>query len=815
MGCLHIWCCFRVKSWYQSYGNEREKKGTVMYTMHKFLRIAIMLGVSVYIITDIRVACGAQVVANGEVEAPAQAGPKPAEFTSAAIAARREAGGKRREAWSETFKFTAGELPKSGIMVLPKGDLQLVAGQEKLVSYPTQGLVILLDDAEYQHAQVTKIPYFGALTEKLWTALLQQVPLLVSTSLLANIFNSPQGNPPANLLPADLLAASTKKQANDLVRKSFKPDEWIIRQVGDALILLLPNKMVKGTGSAVPSRLTERELILGLKIDHMKPLDAKTFFAFLTTYQVPSTSDYFIDALPTIFVTCPDYEHHHVAAQQPQWTFYLAGHGGLRKNIASLPFAAFRKMLDFFEDQPLRKGIITQLLIINSCYVMGTNVTLAYKNMDDQEEKTYSFPIAMDASLDTQTFVATYYIISRSASGSEVAAVSNLNFAKFFTIIASTDYRDKPYDIMSIVTPVSNEIGSKFDVLANNYPHVRPAFKNYIITLFPGIEIGSAMTAEVDIGGGVKASRKQPLDVVALLKQNKTTWDWIYLVLRAEVPKDGSLAKQYIKFPIILKRTGKMPIIVSSAPGAATTFHRIQKLNTEYDLHELATSISKLQYGNRKIFWIEELDAQGITYKDVIIDTNNGNGKLLYTADEERWKHPISNGTMEDTGMRSQSPYIDEYKNIFGKGVSGVDQQKLLIEALTTGNVAQAQQALAGGADPKGGFPKGGSEIIPFLHAIATFKEHKENGADIAALLINTVQKKEDAKAAKAYLEEVYDGNTPLHAAVDNSNVPLVRILLEAGADGSKMLDAARSKIQDDPEKYIPIVDLLGQWEEA
>jgi len=741
------------------------------------------------------------------------------------------------------FERAGWALPKSGIMVLPKGAAQNVGGQEKFVSYPTQGLVILLDDDECETLVKTGTPNFGAVTMQTWSALLQQVPMLVSTSLLKNIFTSPHGNPPMNLKNAPL--KEQKLGANDLVRRSFKPDEWMIRQVSDALILLLPKKMVKGTGSAVPTRITERELTLGLKIDHMKPLVVKTFFALLATYQVPSTSDYFIDALSKVFVTCPEYERYNAQAQQPQWTFYLSGHGELGKNIAELSFADFRKMLNFFEDQPVCREIRVQCLIINSCYATGTNATLAYKNIGDQEEKSYSFPIIMNTSVDA----AAVSSAKLNFFDAEVTKITSLSFQNFFYIIHSNAYRDFPHDVMDILSPISALLESRHDIniAASNYPHVRPAFKKYIVSLFPGIEIGNVMIAS-------HTNPPRPLDVFKLLKERRVAWDWMYLVLHAEVPKDASVATQYITFPIVLERYGTwrptlMPIILSAAPGAKVTFHRIVQLTTDYDFNTLITNIITPKYSTRKIFWIENLEARGAFYKNVIINITQGTGELFYTdPSRKEWKSSISDRDVELNRKVASPGYSKKYDNIFVTRTvpdEAEDPQVLLRKALETGNVAQAQQAIARGTNPREEL-----EGIPILHAIAMLKELGERGADIAALLIKTVEQKEGVKGVQDYVEQVYDGRTPLMLAAFIGNTPVIRVLLankalinatdqngmnaltfgivggqeeivllllNAGADYNKSLAFARDMAQNGPEEsketFKRMATLIEQWQ--
>jgi len=68
-------------------------------------------------------------------------------------------------------------------------------------------------------------------------------------------------------------------------------------------------------------------------------------------------------------------------------------------------------------------------------------------------------------------------------------------------------------------------------------------------------------------------------------------------------------------------------------------------------------------------------------------------------------------------------------------------------------------------------------------------------------------------KAATAYVNRVYEGKTVLMIATQNAHIPLMRVLLNAGANSAEVLARVRPDAEKDPVKYAPVVTLLEQWE--
>lgn len=562
------------------------------------------------------------------------------------------------------------ESLRSGIMVYSR-TLTIAqdtpAGKvEEVITPPCQGLIIALDDSE-------KWPTLGSATNTVHKALFHKIPCLVSASLLQNIFTHHlESKPTYKQYEEEAQREALSKEEynlliNTIILDAFKPQEWIIRQIGESLILLLPAEMVKKAGQGEPTLdenvLTERELNLGLKIDHQKVLNDQSLRLFLSFYQKPMQQDYFMQVVwnpkkeeealketqskqtdlliaieeaqtsqdkektrqtladymrtstviggSAIFVTGAEYARLNAKQQQPQWTIVMFGHGAVGETIADLPIREFKAFLAFLDTK-----LITKLLIYNSCYAMGTNAQVAFQE-SEKIGRIYQFPIITVSTYDASSVTLPVYIISADDS---LSLSFIYDFAKFFENIWSKNYRTEPYDSALMMLPLMPEllyahymhmfsppfINEAEDVLLQtfmNYPYIRPAGRDYFISLFPGVEIGKAMTA----------SRTAPLDVVAASRQKGVRWDRTYVLLRADPPKN----EQIVSFPLVLRKYGQkfVPFIMSATAGNAD--HYISKIDSEYPIADVIAKMLSFEYTTLKSFLINEF-----------VDRSNGGAEV-------------------------------------------------------------------------------------------------------------------------------------------------------------------------------------------
>ncbi len=273
-----------------------------------------------------------------------------------------------------------------------------------------KGLLIFLDDSEKAEKGI-----FDAVGADLVAALYQEAgPIIVSTSLLymllefrrkdnrstdqlmneladENVVLRETGN---SILKRALRQEYPIKNAIVTSRIGWKEEQWIIKKINNSLNLLIPQSYLKSFGIdkdkvekyfESSSLTTDVELRLGLKVNHMKTIDIKD----INRPNEVQFADYFIDSLDAIFCTKSDYEN--ASMSMPEWFIYIDGHGLLNSSIVWLSFDGFKKLLYFLENK-----IITQLLVVKSCYAMGVNSEKIYGNMKSEIKSYYSFPIIVE-----------------------------------------------------------------------------------------------------------------------------------------------------------------------------------------------------------------------------------------------------------------------------------------------------------------------------------------------------------------------------------------------------------------------------------
>jgi len=704
----------------------------------------------------------------------------------------------REQQFQYESKNYAEEKLKSGIMVIPK-TLQGV------VPYSMRGLIIILDASE-------EWPTLGAMTSLVWQALYSKVPLLVSASVLKNIFDP------------SLIKSGWKESINSTVVSAFKTHDWVIRGVGASLILLLPASLkisatqtVKDAASKKipfgPADLTECELDLGLKIDHLKALDDEKFVEFLMTYQVPKNSDYFITALwnlerektelariereqkelraavisasteqekkiakqelaaytrivggSDLFVTNADYAQHNALRQQPQWIIYLSGHGILKgiggPVITGLHIPDFRKLLEFLETK-----ITTMLFIYSSCFSMGVNMQRAYADAEKPgQNTTYSFPIALDAFYDVSNY---------GDSSIDYAQKMRLLFDNFVW----KEGPIQPYDIadvLQLVFYLSLPFGGSH---VENYPYVRPSGRDSFMPVFPTVEIGEVMAQ----------SRTLPLNIVAAAKAKGSKANVIDVLLSAN----------YVPFTLVFDK-GESPYLLSAVAGES--FHWIVKIESavSFSLLGMILKIAQPKYTQRKIFWINSFVEQhnGKTYKNIIIDKKwkirNMETEVYVTEPEGIvLVYIIKDGVVtKREPSASDTTYLDRYKPFFTPpiGMRQVELQRDLNKAVEEQKSDEVERLIGLGAMPT----KSIREHARANHIIAKKIDDAVAMALQKAVTLLNVTLVVEALAAGADPNALYIPDLPkniplLHAIIKSSDQQKIRseialLLINAGA---------------------------------
>jgi len=288
----------------------------------------------------------------------------------------------------------------------PLEQYQQVLAEEEAASvepFATHGLLIFLDDSEKKN---------GAISQSLSIAIKQQAaPILASTYLVNNI--------PQNLL-----------------------NSWLIKITDSSgrLLLMIPknykNKFThldltnyqsyQKLGPTDP--FTEIEYQLGLKIDHMENHQSlsQNLSAEKDSFYFPEALWNFHTLKSNIFISLNEYRSKNKdlekfsAYKVPQWAIFLNGHGGIGRLIGGLTLRNFNSFLGF-----LQSITNTSLLFYVSCYAIGTNTELMFKDPLGVN-KYYPFIIVTSGLTDDVTYLHS----------------SNLDFNKFIANMTTTPVTD-------------------------------------------------------------------------------------------------------------------------------------------------------------------------------------------------------------------------------------------------------------------------------------------------------------------------------------------------------------------------------------
>jgi hypothetical protein len=514
--------------------------------------------------------------------------------------------------------------PQEVPVTKPKGP------QPEIKPFATHGLIILLDDSE---SEGTAHSEFGAMSDYSLQALVEEVtPIVCSASLIVNLRGADKA--PTEKNSAKLVKIFNEMREGDpekLTEEERKEEKriilsvwsfnvntakrWIIKEINSSLYLLIPRSYLKARGindrdvELFNSRgsITQTEQKLGLKVNHMKTVkvtDVKK------PMPAPEFADYFIGALPAIFVTNAEYPANNKAGI-PTWALWIEGHGGINHSIADLSFARFKEFLAFLENT-----ITTKLLFYISCYAAGVNAELVYKDLESGVDKTYPFAIITEALTDAPTEARTLRL--KLEKGKPVVQVRE-NYRNFFSKVASSD--------------------------VINYTELRPfvatmqkvkesALSNLAQIKFPGLPWFSVLDSDkvVSIGSILGKARTKPLDIATFFAKKGKEAEPLGILLYAK----------NIPFELIID-IKNIPAIVSMIPGNA--FHNIRKIssttNTIEDVLNSFLTIDDL--APRKIFIIDEVPGRfskfmNDTFKEskgtllnVIIDLTEAENNIYFT----------------------------------------------------------------------------------------------------------------------------------------------------------------------------------------
>ncbi len=263
-------------------------------------------------------------------------------------------------------------------------------------NYSYKSMVIILDDSEEFGVAEGRYDSLKPAGSMLITALKQKTgPIIASISLFKNIF----------------VHMETRKFGKVL---QFNTDEWVVKEIGDDLCILVTSSYLQEQGINLddvneimddPKVVSDVELRLGIKINHLPTVTFYDLILKLENQEKFNSAETFMNNLydaslkkSNIFCVRSDYVDQNF--DLPLWSFYMMGHGTIRKEIVGLTLNDFKKVLDFFAN-----NIMTRLLVYSSCYAAGINIRLVYQEFSSDIQEAYPFTIITQVLTDAPASV--------------------------------------------------------------------------------------------------------------------------------------------------------------------------------------------------------------------------------------------------------------------------------------------------------------------------------------------------------------------------------------------------------------------------
>lgn len=474
--------------------------------------------------------------------------------------------------------------------------------------FTNASMIILLDDSEYQRKINPWSDPLAALSVDLIVALHDNIaPIITSASLLKNV----------------LMYEKEIKEQSIYDLKQQEP-KWIYKEISNQLCLLIPRtynnipelKDYKKNIASDP-RLTNLELKLGLKIDHLKSFEVEDILKkefppeTLAAYHLDED---FINSLPKVFVTNNDYGTYPGESipliKKPRWAIFMSGHGSLTRTVAALSINYFRQVLDFFESK-----IVVEFFLFTSCYSGGKTQEQIYQDDNKKAvQKTYPFVIASSAISEAQGAII--------VQGTQAL----LDYTTFFEQLRTED----TLDFVTILNSVSLFIFKNKIYYPQNIPLLKLPGREWISVVDVPDKI-------VSIGKTLAKSRdpQSTLDIST------------FFAGRIKIPGQKTATKIYpdvillyaekIPFPIKLSAENALsepPTFISMIPGSAV--HEFAKIDASpFVLADFINGFFKIQgLESKKLFLIRELiirkekNTDPITVKNVAI-SNKVTPRLL------------------------------------------------------------------------------------------------------------------------------------------------------------------------------------------
>jgi hypothetical protein len=702
----------------------------------------------------------------------------------------------------------------------------LVEGRDN----PTQLLIMLIENKENFLS--------GAISSQLaYHLYCQSGPILTSASLLRTIVTYRERSKSVKSIVETLQKNIALEEGYldigfSLLVKGFDSQAWHWFRVTDLVYLIIPRRLLINDRKKV-GEWTEREIVSGFKIDHMKELEYDDVLKTLVDGSLTVLSEedlikkilkmqngegnianYIAESIldGSVLLSRSEYRKinlHHMK----QWIIFAGGHGSAGTAVAGLDMKIYRDFLYFLETK-----VLTRFLIVNSCYSTGLSSEIAFQDTNTSLQRTFSFPV-VTSSLPNNMSTGGVLIPPAWVVDEQSKLVRPL--------LAHSC--EKLREIISDTTNI------KYLELVDCFID-RHAFNNFAFVRYSGRERFIPLWFAIEISDVLAKTRTKPLNIMEFARQKAPQVFESPKIYTSKIMSELDylivfLNARYIPFTLDLT-TITMPIIMTSQIPD-DTIHVISEIIikdndlfnlilTPHSPYILSLYIEKITSKQDKLlsllfydviivpayrtWYLSKRDDKGAETKwmyskkqlkqieNTDVKSLGAYQQLLQRAQQERYKHTLIHAQEIKTlsGIGDDALDVDVLRLIIQKGDDNVVKElstRALKKALRKSDLPLALEALKGNPelsfrDPFGRTVLGAAVMLKSPFMIRTLIARGVN--------IN---------------EQTDDGWTALHYAALQDDVDVVRTLLSFNANiylrNSDGKTAANVAIYDDVKAVL------------
>ncbi len=442
----------------------------------------------------------------------------------------------------------------------------------------------------------------------------------------------------------------------------FHSEEWEGYTNNHSFVLLVPKKYgeeEERLSAECATGFTNREIHLGLKVDHLARIDDLENPARFYLYN-PWVSIGMADSLSDFFVTREEDRHPH------SWNIVLSGHGRHASPdsqtpqtevlIADLTLQDFRKTLNFFEH-----NISTKCLYYATCYGAGNHLKLIF---DQAGSSDYSYAMISDCFSDSWSYTF-WHLLHFPNSKDDLLTSDEISYDVEKGWFLPLDYKYRWKDFFQEVAQNSFSSDS-LSWLAQSLSHITPS----LLCNTPSVRLPHSDKWMIILPD----TYFRITDLVLRVNKKDT------LILN-ENTEAVLLEAPQIAVPVTIKNTRRVPRMVSALPGSSRHFIKQLTLKTNYcilgafwplegDFFNREILIEQLDFPAKDFSLKDQLHYEGdtITLKNVLIASEKSMLRIFFQTEEGISYMAVANKVNElarDASLKGLYPLNDECAELY------------------------------------------------------------------------------------------------------------------------------------------------------